>query len=330
MRKDWSALKVTLLLYAIIAIFPFSFYFIHSSFGSMNSNSKALSLLAKAESSVQRYAVVYMTRQYADKTLEASVDKSLAGFEHWIEDGLVGNFMESRSSFQESYASVDTFWNELKRLSRENATAAAIERQSWMCLDAMRSLSFTAEKIVLMQQKQMANMLYIEFASMMILILLVIYFVRAYIHLQEKKHAIYDSETRLFNKNYFDAELERSCADAQRTSRHLSVLCVKMNHFEKISDSKQQAFLLKVLGGVFIASVRQSDTVARYKQETFLLILRDTDGSGAEQLTKRIREAFKGQKAILEAGLEFETVVFDRKEMECQSFMSHLRQYVEA
>ena len=35
MQKDWSALRVTLLLYVIIAIFPFSFYFIHSSFDTL-------------------------------------------------------------------------------------------------------------------------------------------------------------------------------------------------------------------------------------------------------------------------------------------------------
>ena len=330
MQKDWSALRVTLLLYVIIAIFPFSFYFIHSSFDTLKKDGDVVQSLAYVDSGIQRYAIVYLTQHAQDQTVEKSVDRALVRFKDWMTDERIGQLLESMASFRDSFAAAETCWGDMKQSVNDNAAPEKIEFQSRMCLDAVRSVMLTADKVVQLQKSSMTNMLYIELASLMILIVLVIYSVRVYIHLQERKHAIHDRETGLFNQNYFEAELGKSCADSKRKKRHLSVLFVKMNNLASIQDAKQRAYLLKMLGGVVNASVRESDTAARYSHNVFALLLRETDESGADVLAQRLREAFAKQKAVQNEGLTIETVVFERKAMECQPYAAHLRQYAEA
>ena len=130
----------------------------------------------------------------------------------------------------------------------------------------------------------------------MMLILLVIYLVRAYIHQQMKKHAIHDHETKLFNKKYFCAELKTSCARAERNDSPLSILSISIDDFgkgSKVYSKHTKDNILKMLGELITSLTRTSDVACRYDENHFSILLPDTPEENALILEGRIREAFE-------------------------------------
>jgi diguanylate cyclase (GGDEF)-like protein len=153
----------------------------------------------------------------------------------------------------------------------------------------------------------------------MILALLMIYLVRAYIRQQMKKHAIYDHETKLFNKKYFCAELKTSCARAVRNNAPLSLLTISIDDFGKESKQygqKLQAYILKTFGGLITSVIRESDVACRYDENHFSILLPDTSEDNALVLEKRVRETLEKHDfgVIPELNFKFATAHLNYKE----------------
>jgi diguanylate cyclase len=102
-----------------------------------------------------------------------------------------------------------------------------------------------------------------------------------------------DGLTGVFNRRYFD---ERLSEEAVRCSRSgpLSLLMIDVDLFKPLNDSLgHQAgdACLKALASAISEMVnRAADVVARYGGEEFVVILPDTDSSGARLMAGRIRK----------------------------------------
>ncbi|MCZ6808536.1 MAG: diguanylate cyclase [Proteobacteria bacterium] len=106
--------------------------------------------------------------------------------------------------------------------------------------------------------------------------------------------AIRDGLTGLFNYRYAQERLEEEFDRATRFERELSVLFIDLDHFKFFNDAHgHQAGdeVLQILSGLMTKTVRESDTLARWGGEEFIVIALETAEEEACMLAERIRKA---------------------------------------
>jgi len=299
MQKEWSSFRITLLLYLIVLLLPFSFYFVYTSFKTMQQDTKIV-----RQSSWLSGAMGHTTDKNNPQTIK-DIDNTLQNISIWAGKNSATKLYIGAHTLSEDLTKVTSCWTE----NRTNLSAA--NTKCYMLTD---NLALNIEKMVYLKQKKIINTFYISLAIAMILLLLIIYMVRLYIHQQMKKHAIHDHETKLFNKQYFLSECKSSCARAVRHEYPLSMLLITINGFEK--ETKIQT--LKALGTLIFFLVRDGDLPCRYDENKFLILLPFTQKENALLFEKRIREALMKDDCIISEKIEFDFTIteFDKKESE--------------
>lgn len=313
MQKEWSSFRITLLLYIIVLILPFSFYFVYTSFKTMQHDTKIIRQSSKVVSEIN-----YLSINHPDQKMVKQVDKTLHEISLWVTQNNDSALYIGGQTLSKDFSDVNACWTACKEsFSKENETI--IKQQTLQCYELTNTLAIIIEKMVYLKQNKIINMFYLSLAIAMILILLIIYMVRTYIHIQMKKNAIYDLETKLFNKNYFLSQLKTSCARSVRYKYPLSMISVSMSDFEKESDrydKKTQKHIFEMFGGLIIALTRKSDTPCRYDKNNFTILLPDTEGENALILERRIRETLEKHDFMVDSKLNFKftTTQFDFEE----------------
>jgi len=101
-----------------------------------------------------------------------------------------------------------------------------------------------------------------------------------------------DSLTGLFNRTFFFAAMEREIARSARSGRGFCLLMMDLDELKAINDRLGHFTGDKVLRGVgtvITHGVRQIDTAARYGGDEFVVLLPETDPTGAYVLAEKIR-----------------------------------------
>ena len=109
-----------------------------------------------------------------------------------------------------------------------------------------------------------------------------------------KRQTVRDHLTGCYNRRYlYDDVIEKELSRAQRHGYWLTVILCDLDHFKSVNDTYGHQAGDEVL--CFFSSLLQSNTrehvdyVIRYGGEEFLLLLPDTDLTGAELLAERLR-----------------------------------------
>lgn len=107
-------------------------------------------------------------------------------------------------------------------------------------------------------------------------------------------NAITDSLTGLFNRGYFDNMLRSEFFRLMRSGSILSLIMLDIDHFKKFNDSYGHLAgdkCIQMISTMLKTTVeRASDIAARYGGEEFIVILPETDETGAKILGDRIRK----------------------------------------
>ncbi|MDQ3025292.1 MAG: GGDEF domain-containing protein [Pseudomonadota bacterium] len=106
-----------------------------------------------------------------------------------------------------------------------------------------------------------------------------------------EREACTDPLTGVFNRRYLDIRLVEEIARARRHRLPLSILLLDLDHFKRINDSHGHQGgdqLLISLGQVVAGALRESDTLARFGGEEFLVITPHTPLSGAIDVAERV------------------------------------------
>lgn len=101
-----------------------------------------------------------------------------------------------------------------------------------------------------------------------------------------------DSLTGLFNRTFFFAAIEREIARSARSGRGFCLLMMDLDELKAINDRLghfQGDRVLRGVGKVITEGVRQIDTAARYGGDEFVVLLPETDPTGAFVLAEKIR-----------------------------------------
>ena len=101
-----------------------------------------------------------------------------------------------------------------------------------------------------------------------------------------------DPLTGLFNRTFFFAAVDREIARSARSNRGFCVLMMDLDELKTINDHHGHYFGDQVLSGVgevIRSGVRKIDTAARYGGDEFVVLLPETDPTGAYVLAEKVR-----------------------------------------
>ena len=101
-----------------------------------------------------------------------------------------------------------------------------------------------------------------------------------------------DPLTGLFNRSFFFAAVEREIARSARSGRGFCLLMMDLDELKLLNDRYghfEGDRVLRGVGGVIRAGVRRIDTAARYGGDEFVVVLPETDPTGAYVLAEKIR-----------------------------------------
>ena len=114
-----------------------------------------------------------------------------------------------------------------------------------------------------------------------------------------------DSLTGLANRWTFDEELALEWRRAERVGDPLALILFDIDNFKTINDTHGHQGgdeVLRQVGEVLAASVRQVDLAARYGGEEFAVIVPETDLEGALDFAERLRQALESHEIELQNG----------------------------
>ncbi|MBA2721233.1 MAG: GGDEF domain-containing protein [Chloroflexi bacterium] len=101
-----------------------------------------------------------------------------------------------------------------------------------------------------------------------------------------------DPLTGLFNRTFFFAAVEREIARSARSGRGFCLLMMDLDELKTINDRHGHFFgdrVLRGVGEVIRSGGRRIDTSARYGGDEFVVLLPETDPTGAFVLAEKIR-----------------------------------------
>jgi len=106
--------------------------------------------------------------------------------------------------------------------------------------------------------------------------------------------SLHDPLTRLHNRSYLFAVMEREIQRARRTGRSFGLLLLDLDGLKPINDTFGHPMgdrVLRAVGEAIRHGIRGIDTGARYGGDEFVVLLPETDLAGAVTLAEKLREA---------------------------------------
>ncbi len=120
------------------------------------------------------------------------------------------------------------------------------------------------------------------------------------------KHSRYDPLTGLLNRRGLYESAELILQLLSRSNHHLTVIFADMDRFKLVNDTKGHAEgdrILRTVGRMLTRVVRNSDLVARYGGDEFVLILPEATAEQASRVTTSLRRQI--QELVEETGIPF-------------------------
>ncbi len=113
--------------------------------------------------------------------------------------------------------------------------------------------------------------------------------------------ATIDDLTQLYNRRYFFERFNQEVERAKRYQRPLSCLILDIDYFKQVNDTYGHLSGDQVL--IDIAQIlknncRQSDLVGRYGGEELIILLPETESTGAMIIADRIRERIEQHQTV--------------------------------
>jgi diguanylate cyclase (GGDEF)-like protein len=116
------------------------------------------------------------------------------------------------------------------------------------------------------------------------------------LHQEAQRLSITDGLTGLWNYRYFTMNFGKEIERAARFHRPLALLLLDLDKFKNVNDAyghqRGDSVLIELATRVS-GEIREVDTFARYGGEEFVLVLPETDASGAAKAAERVCEVVR-------------------------------------
>lgn len=117
-----------------------------------------------------------------------------------------------------------------------------------------------------------------------------------------EQESITDPLLGIFNRRHLDRRLQEEVLRCQRYNLLLAVLLVDIDHFKQVNDTWGHQIgdlVLKHISRIFVDALRQTDMVARFGGEEFVMLLPHTPEPEAYALAERLRKTVERSPLIL-------------------------------
>ena len=107
-----------------------------------------------------------------------------------------------------------------------------------------------------------------------------------------EQQAIHDSLTDLYNRRYFDLQLEHELKRSHRNGKPFALIICDVDNFKQVNDSRGHQVgdtLLKEIGNSLLLAARGSDLVFRWGGDEFAVIVTEASREGAQIVAERMR-----------------------------------------
>jgi diguanylate cyclase (GGDEF)-like protein len=121
-----------------------------------------------------------------------------------------------------------------------------------------------------------------------------------------QQQAITDGLTGLKTRRYFLENLHAECRRAKRSGRPFAVLLLDLDKFKQVNDTQghlQGDLVLARVGWILEMKCRQSNVVARYGGDEFVVLMPESEMEPAETLADRLRLCFLSDPMLQEHGV---------------------------
>ena len=128
----------------------------------------------------------------------------------------------------------------------------------------------------------------------------------AFLFQKAEQLTVTDDLTKLFNSRYLNIYLARELSRCKRHGISLSLLFMDLDGFKGINDIHGHlagSATLTEVGGILAEAVRDSDIVARYGGDEFVVVLPETPLQGALIIAERIRHSIEQRDFLKEMGI---------------------------
>lgn len=118
---------------------------------------------------------------------------------------------------------------------------------------------------------------------------------------------LHDPLTGLYNRRYMMIRVEEEVKRSSRRGYPLSCLLLDIDKFDSVNEKWGHLVgdgVLRDMAHVVTRTLRGSDVVSRYRNDQFLMLLTDTEASGAQVAANRLRDAVAAHNFFTEQGAE--------------------------
>src|SRR6266545_3245832 len=119
---------------------------------------------------------------------------------------------------------------------------------------------------------------------------------------EQRRVAITDELTHLYNRRFFEATLTLEVEQAARSSQDLGLLVLDLDHLKRVNDAYgHQAGdrVLREIANRLTGAIRSGDIIARYGGGEFVVLLRNTSGDALPDTAERLRHAIGDEHAVV-------------------------------
>lgn len=123
--------------------------------------------------------------------------------------------------------------------------------------------------------------------------------------------ALVDPVTEVYNRRYLRAVFSREISRVKRYNSALALMMVDIMGFRRVNESLGQAggdVVLRQVAHLIQTRIRNADTIVRFGDDDFLLVLPDTTEEGVQTLTGRLKQAvveWSRNSGMADFGLRF-------------------------
>jgi diguanylate cyclase (GGDEF)-like protein len=146
-----------------------------------------------------------------------------------------------------------------------------------LCLDRLGERTFDEEELDL--TKLFANLAAIAMEN-------------AALYEKSRQRAVTDSLTGLYNHGYLQELIQREIRRSERYPKQFSLLMLDLDHFKEVNDRfghQRGDKVLKKVAAILTSCCRDTDYVARYGGDEFMVLLPETSSEDARRLAERVR-----------------------------------------